>query len=209
MPTKNPLYSVIRRDDPAPAALTRRNVLFGLYYLQQWECIAQPVSGPYAAGYFYNNIRAILHGLDTGSRRVAMNILTRGTCVACDGAIPPRSEFDHLIPRSQGGPNSLDNAAPLCPRCNSSKGTKDLLEWWIWKGYDALTLPREVLCMYARVYWQHGGPAVVDVEAPEYLVRYLVLRASALPTDDHRIALFGAIAAGLLYCALAQGAGRP
>ena len=36
---------------------------------------------------------------------------------------------DHMIPTSRGGQNGGDNMVWSCRSCNSSKGTKDVLEW--------------------------------------------------------------------------------
>ena len=44
-------------------------------------------------------------------------------CVYCGGS--GASEVDHIIPRSRGGNNSIDNAQCICPRCNRSKGNRD------------------------------------------------------------------------------------
>ena len=34
----------------------------------------------------------------------------------------PDVEIHHIIPDSEGGPNSMDNAAPLCARCHDIWG---------------------------------------------------------------------------------------
>mgnify|MGYP003547429472 CR=1 FL=1 len=38
--------------------------------------------------------------------------------------------IDHLIPQIKGGANSADNSVFACRRCNSSKGSSDLFEWY-------------------------------------------------------------------------------
>ena len=46
-----------------------------------------------------------------------------GMCVEC-GYRDPYIEFDHKIPRSKGGPNTVDNIQLLCRGCNRKKGNK-------------------------------------------------------------------------------------
>jgi len=41
-------------------------------------------------------------------------------CLACGGAKPV---FDHVVPLSSGGVNSLTNGQPLCRACNTRKGS--------------------------------------------------------------------------------------
>jgi 5-methylcytosine-specific restriction endonuclease McrA len=49
-------------------------------------------------------------------------------CHLCrtDGA----DSADHLIPRSKGGPDSLDNLRPAHHGCNSARGDLSLAEWF-------------------------------------------------------------------------------
>jgi 5-methylcytosine-specific restriction endonuclease McrA len=47
-------------------------------------------------------------------------------CVYCSNLA---TTVDHVIPLSRGGTNFEGNLVPACRSCNSSKGTKFLIEW--------------------------------------------------------------------------------
>lgn len=36
---------------------------------------------------------------------------------------------DHIIPKSRGGPNKMENYALACRRCNTAKGSRDLVDF--------------------------------------------------------------------------------
>ena len=38
-------------------------------------------------------------------------------------------EVDHILPRSKGGTDHLDNLQLLCTHCNKSNGGKTMAEW--------------------------------------------------------------------------------
>jgi hypothetical protein len=54
-------------------------------------------------------------------------------CHYCGCEFKDSSEiaFDHILPKSKGGTDSSDNLIAVCKNCNSSKGKKDFLEWFI------------------------------------------------------------------------------
>lgn len=47
----------------------------------------------------------------------------KGTCKQC-GYQGPYIEYDHIIPRSKGGPNTVENIQILCRMCNLKKGDR-------------------------------------------------------------------------------------
>lgn len=59
-----------------------------------------------------------------------------GLCAYCRES--PGSTLDHVVPLDRGGSHSIGNLLPACRPCNSSKHTKFLFEWIIWKQKHAL-----------------------------------------------------------------------
>lgn len=56
----------------------------------------------------------------------------RGKCSYCNR---PQSRSvkltkDHVVPVSKGGGTTKSNIVCACPSCNSSKGNKDMVEWY-------------------------------------------------------------------------------
>jgi len=62
-------------------------------------------------------------------------------------------QWDHIIPLSRGGPDTIDNQVRACPTCNQSKGDKDPFEWYgLERRYQ---LPRLVLGKYLKLVYEH------------------------------------------------------
>ena len=49
-------------------------------------------------------------------------------CIYCHSKTDLTTE--HILPRSRGGPDTVDNVIRVCKSCNSSKGSKRLYEWF-------------------------------------------------------------------------------
>lgn len=56
---------------------------------------------------------------------------TDGHCWHCKKRLNPFSDFhvDHVMPRSMGGSDLIENLVPSCAACNLSKGAKHPSEW--------------------------------------------------------------------------------
>ena len=196
MPLRTP--SAIRPTTPMPAMLSERHGLFALYALQHWESFAaQYTRSPLSPSYFYAHVWDILKGLDNTTRTTILKHLSAPQCLVCETPVDlAHTQLDHIIPLIEGGPEDLPNAIVLCRRCNSSKGRKDLLVWWQDKAYGVATLPRRVLCLYARIHWQHRPASLLDTVLPTARRAFLRDRAQGLQSDQHREALYGATYAG-------------
>lgn len=61
---------------------------------------------------------------------IKLKVLERDeyTCQNC-GKYDEHCHVDHILPRSRGGSNKLDNLQALCASCNSSKGALTMDEW--------------------------------------------------------------------------------
>ncbi len=61
---------------------------------------------------------------------------------------PKELTIDHIIPRSKGGTNDMDNIFMVCKGCNSSKRDMDVLEWFFTKKEQFP--PIEVIAHYLK-----------------------------------------------------------
>lgn len=60
--------------------------------------------------------------------------------------------WEHIMPKSKGGPDSIDNMVQACPKCNLVKSDKDPFEWYgKEKQYE---IPRLVLGKYLKVVYE-------------------------------------------------------
>ncbi len=61
--------------------------------------------------------------------RAAAKARFGGACVYC-GCVPPVLTLDHVIAKSKGGFDVRSNLVGACRRCNNSKKSKELWQWW-------------------------------------------------------------------------------
>ncbi len=54
-------------------------------------------------------------------------------CCAYCGVKSQKLTLDHVLAESKGGIKSRNNLVPACARCNKSKGSKHLTDWYIAK----------------------------------------------------------------------------
>lgn len=129
-----------------------------------------------------NSFRLFVHGVFIG-------------CLGCGKRIPSDSQGDHLLPLAAGGPEGAQNYVPLCGRCNSSKCARDFLEWWGSHGRSATELTADVLTAYARLWFQkRERDGTLEHPAPPALRNAVRELLDALPTDDHRRAVWRTVA---------------
>lgn len=78
-------------------------------------------------------------------------------CAYC-GAPADQLQWEHIIPTSRGGPDTIDNMVLACARCNQAKAGRDPFEWYgLERAYD---VPRLVLGKYLKLvfdYHEEGG----------------------------------------------------
>lgn len=81
-----------------------------------------------------------------GEIRVQMK--SAPVCVYCGDEA---DGWDHVIPRNKDGPDVMYNEVRACKSCNSSKGDKDLVDWWVnTLGREERTLPRIPIGIYLK-----------------------------------------------------------
>lgn len=157
--------------------LTNRQALCLLYAVQQWMWVEQsaPKDGYSPTGYFKKFTPGHWHDyLSREIRDMALRQIRSNRCIACQANTSPNSTGDHIIPISKGGPQAAYNFMPLCKSCNSSKGNKDLFDWWYKaKARPLEELPKDIICMYARLTYQTISAIQLEEPAPEPLTNCL------------------------------------
>ena len=66
----------------------------------------------------------------------------KSTCFCDKEIISNTFERAHIIPKSKGGPDTLDNLWATCKDCNDDMGEEHMYKWAQSKGYDVSRIPR-------------------------------------------------------------------
>lgn len=82
-------------------------------------------------------------------REIKIQMTDKKCCEYCQSI--NNLSWDHIIPRKKCGSNNADNGVWACRRCNSSKGSKGLYEWYGIKNKDKL--PRLVAGKYLKLLY--------------------------------------------------------
>jgi hypothetical protein len=93
-------------------------------------------------------------------------VMSEKVCVYCEKACD-NLQWEHIIPRSRGGLDTIDNLVLACRDCNLAKGTRDLFEWY---GKDRqYEIPRLALGKYLKLIFdtheQMGSLDEIDINA--------------------------------------------
>lgn len=154
-----------------------------LWAWQHWYRTTDESGNRYGLSLLQRGFASAPKSLRTSSRDTVNRLVQLGTCINCGNAVTPGSTGDHLIPLARGGPQSIENFAPLCRSCNSSKGAKDLIEWWTednGKTIDSLNL--DALCVYLRLMHQIlETQRSLQNEAPSYYDEAMQQAAATMP----------------------------
>jgi 5-methylcytosine-specific restriction endonuclease McrA len=177
---------------PADRAISRLWALLAIYLLQDWLRVAQ--NGHDSSPQWFRR-HGLLTAITSENRSVILRLARRTQCLACDEPIANDSTGDHLIAVANGGPASAENYIPLCRRCNVSKRTLDLLEWWQRRERSARELPPDVLACYVRLTYRHDHRTrTIAQSAPAYQLAAVRDLVAELPTIDHRRAVWTRVA---------------
>ena len=81
-------------------------------------------------------------------------------CAYCNAV--DEFQWEHIIPKSRGGPDTIDNMVLSSPPCNQSKNARDPFEWY---GIERRgEIPRLVLGKYLKlVFDYHEASGTLDV----------------------------------------------
>jgi hypothetical protein len=154
---------------PAPAAPVVQHYLLALYTLQD---VARLSGQGIRPSLDWIKQHGIVAGIVGANRRNVLRLARYTNCIACEAELADDSSGDHMMPLAAGGPAGAENFLPLCGHCNSSKGTRDLLDWWRMKGRRVGELPPDVLCAYARLsFQQHRRLGTLCKPAPSTLAQ--------------------------------------
>ena len=122
-----------------------------IFYYYAKLVIAKSAGFEHNFGFITDSFKKLKSGRITMSdydREIEKQMNSRNVCVYCG---KKSDSFDHVIPRSLGGPVGTHNEVKSCKHCNSSKGDRDLIDGWHnqeVKEYDEL--PRNPIGIYLK-----------------------------------------------------------
>lgn len=94
-------------------------------------------------------------------------------CVYCSST--QRLEWDHVIPKARGGPDSFDNLVRACGPCNRAKGVRDPYRWQA-EGHGA-EVPRIALGKLLKLCLEAYEKAGL-IDDPVFFSQHTITRAN-------------------------------
>lgn len=148
-----------------------------LIYWEYAKLISEKAVGN-RQNYKFSNFafRRLIEGNATPSSILTENkqLFVLGDVCAYCGAKGPL-HWEHIIPVSLGGPDSIDNMVRACAPCNLGKGARDPYQWYL--GSKAEPIPRIVLGKFLKiVFEEHAARGVLD--SREFMSRYSIERVT-------------------------------
>ncbi len=109
--------------------------------------------------YTFNNLRNGDLKPSTILRENKILVEEENACAYCGSKTP--LHWEHIIPKSRGGPDTIDNQVLACQHCNLSKGDRDPFEWYgLERRYE---IPRLVLGKYLKIVFDaHEKSGTLD-----------------------------------------------
>lgn len=104
--------------------------------------------------------------------------LSQGSiCTYCGST--DKLSLDHIFPRRYGGTDTGDNLIYACKTCNSSKGKKDLMQWYIDKDeFPPLMIIRRYLKLIYNYCLENG---LLDINSDELVDKKLPFDITLIP----------------------------
>jgi hypothetical protein len=87
--------------------------------------------------------------------------LVEGECCCAYCGAKDGLQWEHIIPKSRGGPDTIDNMVQACRACNQEKGARDPFEWYGTERF--YEIPRLVLGKYLKLMFDcHEKAGTLD-----------------------------------------------
>jgi len=168
------------------ASVTYYDALLRLSACQIWMRLGRTKDGRWYGPKRFQEFEALDTTLKDSGRKTFLRLANMHRCYACGAPVNPLADGDHVIPKSKGGASGAENFAPMCAKCNSSKGSKDMLEWWAVQGKTLELLNPDVMVVFVRImYFLLSENGLLDTPAPGPTTYLLDRFAASLPTQQH------------------------
>ncbi len=133
---------------PPPWVKTVEDVIF-YYYTKLVIAKSAGFEGNYAFIIDeFKKLRSTQIQMSNYDREILKQMESEQKCAYCGNE---SNSFDHLIPRNLGGPDTPNDLVKSCMGRNSSKGDRDLIDWWVnHQKRDKDNLPRIPLGIYLK-----------------------------------------------------------